>query len=70
MRLLAAALLSASALSAQAPGAIWPVARPAEVGLNAAVLDSIDAEIKAGQYGYIDRFLVIRQGKVAFDAAY
>jgi CubicO group peptidase (beta-lactamase class C family) len=70
MRLLAAALLSASALSAQAPGATWPVARPAEVGLNAAVLDSIDAEIKAGQYGYIDRFLVIRQGKVAFDAAY
>jgi CubicO group peptidase (beta-lactamase class C family) len=70
MRLLAVMLLSGSALSAQAPGATWPTARPADVGLNAAVLDSIDAEIKAGQYGYIDRFLVIRQGKVAFDAAY
>lgn len=70
MRLLAVMLLSGSALSAQAPGATWPTARPADVGLNTAVLDSIDAEIKAGQYGYIDRFLVIRQGKVAFDAAY
>ena len=53
-----------------APGREWPVAKPAALGLNAAVLDSIDGEIKAGKYGYVDRMLVIRHGKVAFNARY
>jgi CubicO group peptidase (beta-lactamase class C family) len=53
-----------------APQRKWPVASPASVGLNRAVLDSIDAEITAGKYGYIDRMLVIRHGKVAFDKSY
>lgn len=65
----------ASASGAQAgrqsaPARAWPRATPAAVGLNAAVLDSIDREIKAGRYGYTDRFLVIRHGKVAFDGRY
>jgi CubicO group peptidase (beta-lactamase class C family) len=33
-------------------------------------LDSIDAEIRSGRYGYVDRFLVIRKGKVAYDKGY
>ena len=53
-----------------APGREWPRASPASLGLNAAVLDSLDAEIKSGNYGYIDRMLVIRHGKVAFDRRY
>lgn len=48
----------------------WPVATPAQVGLNVAVLDSIDREIKAGTYGYVDRLLVIRHGKLAWDRSY
>ncbi len=60
----------AQSSAGQAPGRSWPRATPASVGLNVAVLDSIDAEIKAGTYGYIDRMLVIRHGKVAFDARY
>ena len=52
------------------PGREWPHASPASLGVNAAVLDSLDAEIKAGNYGYIDRMLVIRHGKVAFDGRY
>lgn len=48
----------------------WPRATPASVGLNAAVLDSLDAEIRSGRYGLIDRMLVIRHGRVAFDRAY
>ena len=59
-------LLLASSLSAQA----WPTAKPAAMGVNPAVLDSIDAEIKAGQYGYVDRFLVIRKGSIVFDGSY
>ncbi len=48
----------------------WPVARPADVGISAAVLDSIDAEIKAGRYGFVDRFVVIRRGRLAYDKSY
>lgn len=52
------------------PGERWPTATPRAVGLNAAVLDSIDAEIRAGRYGAVDRFLVIRHGKLAWDRRY
>jgi CubicO group peptidase (beta-lactamase class C family) len=48
----------------------WPVATPQAVGLNAKVLDSLDAEISAGRYGYVDRMLVIRRGRIAYDRAY
>ncbi len=63
---------STLALAAQAAPARteWPRATPAKVGLNAAVLDSIDAEIRSGRYGYIDRMLVIRHGQVAYDKSY
>lgn len=57
-------------LAAQAPGNVWPKASPASVGMSGAVFDSLDAEIRAGTYGYVDRLLVIRKGKVAFDGRY
>ncbi len=78
VRLLAFALplLGGAHLDAQAssrtaaPGRQWPTASPTALGLNPAVLDSIDAEIKAGKYGYMDRMLVIRHGTVAFNRSY
>ena len=48
----------------------WPTATPQAVGLNAKVLDSLDAEIASGRYGNVDRMLVIRHGRVAFDKTY
>lgn len=65
-------IVSASSVFAQgnAPGRTWPKATPAAVGLNVAVLDSIDAEIKSGRYGYVSRMLVIRRGRIAYDANY
>ncbi|MEO7966276.1 MAG: hypothetical protein ABIT38_20435, partial [Gemmatimonadaceae bacterium] len=58
------ALVAASALAQAprnaAPGKEWPRSTPAALGMNGAVLDSLDAEIKSGQYGYVDRMLVIR----------
>src|SRR5688572_6387772 len=48
----------------------WPVATPQAVGLNAKVLDSLGSEIASGRYGYVDRMLVIRRGRVAFDKSY
>jgi CubicO group peptidase (beta-lactamase class C family) len=59
------------ALDAQGwPGERWPTANPRAVGLNPAVLDSIDGEIRSGRYGNVDRFLVIRRGRIAFDRRY
>jgi CubicO group peptidase (beta-lactamase class C family) len=52
------------------PGDRWPSATPAAIGINAAVLDSIDREIAAGRYGYVDRMLVIRRGRVGYDRRY
>jgi CubicO group peptidase (beta-lactamase class C family) len=62
----ALSFLSAGPLAAQA----WPAARPADVGVSQAVLDSIDAEIRAGRYGYVDRFVVIRRGRLVYDKTY
>jgi CubicO group peptidase (beta-lactamase class C family) len=54
----------------QFPGRAWPTAEPREVGINVAVLDSIDGEISSGRYGYVDRLLVIRRGRVVYDKSY
>lgn len=48
----------------------WATARPEAVGLNRAVLDSLDREIREGRYGLVDRMLVIRHGRVAWDTRY
>jgi CubicO group peptidase (beta-lactamase class C family) len=63
-------LFLASPLGAQAAASSWPTATPSEVGLNPAVLDSIDAEITAGRYGNINRMLVIRRGQIVMDKTY
>ena len=66
----ALALLLASSLGAQAAQSPWPTSTPSKVGLNPAVLDSLDAEITAGKYGNIDRMLVIRRGQIVMDKTY
>lgn len=48
----------------------WTTGSPQSVGLNVAVLDSINAEITAGRYGYIDRMIVIRRGRLVYDRSY
>src|SRR5690242_3878726 len=66
------ALVTASASAAQTtwPTKGWPTATPQAVGLNGKVLDSLDKEITAGTYGNVDRMLVIRHGRIAFDKRY
>jgi CubicO group peptidase (beta-lactamase class C family) len=65
-----ATLVVSTSAHAQFPGERWPTATPRAVGLNAAVLDSIDAEIRSGRYGAVDRLMVIRHGKLAYDRRY
>lgn len=52
------------------PGVTWPVSTPEAENVNGAVLDSLDAEIRAGEFGRIDHFLVIRHGKLIYDRHY
>ena len=73
-RLVAMALLSMVPASASAqrpkPSSAWPISTPAATGVNGRVLDSLDSEIGRGDYGNVDRMLIIRSGKVIFDRRY
>lgn len=69
MCLRAAAFLVAVSLPASAQTS-WPTASPQSVGVRAAVLDSIDSEIASGRYGYVDRMVVVRRGKLIYDKSY
>src|SRR5687767_2814786 len=76
MRVVFGALLLASAVARPAPAQstwptkAWPTAGPAAVGMNGRVLDSIDADIRSGKFGFVDRFLVIRGGRLVYDRRY
>ena len=61
---------AAGAVQSPFPGRNWPTATPASAGLNAAVLDSIGAEVAAGSYGYVDRLVVIRHGRLVYDQSW
>jgi CubicO group peptidase (beta-lactamase class C family) len=52
------------------PAKQWPAATPAAVGLDAAALGALDADLASGKYGLVDSTLVIRCGKLAFEHAY
>src|SRR5689334_15213403 len=74
-RLAAVLWLSVTALSAAPaqttwPTTGWPTATPQAVGLDGRVLAGLDSEIASGRYGNVDRLLVIRHGRVAFDRSY
>ena len=65
-------LLIASSPQETRPAVPWPTqgwkaSTPAAEGVDAAVLESLDAEIRAGDLGLVDSMLVIRHGQVVFD---
>jgi len=49
------------------PGKEWPVSDPSREGIAPEVLDSLVAEMNAGEYGLIDHFLLIRHGRIVAD---
>lgn len=65
-------ILATAPLAAQGewPTRGWAMTTPPEVGLDAKVLASFDADIGEGKYGYVDSMLVIRHGKVAYERYY
>lgn len=56
--------------STQWPVKQWPTADAARVGIRAAELASLDADLKAGRFGHVDSMLVIRCGSVVKQAIY
>jgi CubicO group peptidase (beta-lactamase class C family) len=48
----------------------WPASAPGAVGLNAAALEALDADLASGKYGLVDNMLVIRCGTQAFERSY
>jgi CubicO group peptidase (beta-lactamase class C family) len=73
---LISALLGSCALAAPLVGqstggwSDWARATPEAMGVQREVLDSISAEIARGDYGYVDRMVVIRGGRLVFDTTY
>lgn len=48
----------------------WQTATPQAVGLNAAPWDDLHASIDAGDFGYVDRMVIIRNGKLVVNKHY
>ncbi|HET6565200.1 MAG TPA: serine hydrolase, partial [Xanthomonadales bacterium] len=45
----------------------WPVAEPAEVGMDPVMFDQLDAAVRQGQYGQVKSLLVLRHGKLVYE---
>jgi hypothetical protein len=48
----------------------WPRGEPSAVGLDAAPLVALAAEVAAGEFGYVDRLLLVADGQLVFDERY
>jgi CubicO group peptidase (beta-lactamase class C family) len=49
------------------PDEEWPTSTPEEQGISAAAIDSLVADMAAGEYGLVDAFMLIRNGYVVAD---
>lgn len=65
--LFATLLLTLAALAQQSP---FPSATPASLGLDPAILATLDADIASGKFNNVDSLLILRHGKIAFDRTY
>jgi hypothetical protein len=61
------ALLCLASASVAAGQEAWPRADPADVGLDLTALSDLAREVAAGEYGYVDRLLLVADGKLVFD---
>ena len=45
----------------------WPRAEPADAGLDPAPLTTLASQVGDGDYGYVDRLLLVADGRIVFD---
>lgn len=48
----------------------WQTTTPEREGLDPQAIAQLDAEFRAGEHGYVDSMLIIRDGRLAFEAYY
>jgi hypothetical protein len=65
-----AVLLWLSTVSAALGQEAWPRGEPADAGLDVAPLAALAAEVADGDYGYVDRLLLVADGRIVFDERY
>ncbi len=51
----------------QWPGEDWPISTPLDQGLDPSAIDSLVSDLASGVYGFVDQFLLIRNGYVVAD---
>jgi CubicO group peptidase (beta-lactamase class C family) len=64
-----------AAASAQEPPPIWPTdgwtsATPGSQGLDPAPFDALNTAIQSGEFGYVDRMVVVRNGRLVVNHRY
>ena len=71
-----AVLLAISAAAAPAqtvagwPANGWATGTPADVGLSDSLLGALDQRVRQGSFGYVDRMVVVRNGKLVVNERY
>jgi CubicO group peptidase (beta-lactamase class C family) len=48
----------------------WTVSTPEEQGVDGALLSELDSKFASGDYGYIDGFLIVRNGYLVYEKSY
>ena len=49
------------------PGEVWPVSSPEDEGFDPKAIAALVADMKAGEFGLLDHFLLIRHGRIVAD---
>ena len=52
------------------PGENWQLSTPEQEGLDGQAITLLDKEFRSGQHGYVDSMLIIRNGRIVFEAYY
>ena len=52
------------------PGVDWQVSTPEREGLDGQAIAQLDKELRSGKHGYVDSMLIIRNGRMVFEAYY
>jgi len=52
------------------PGEDWQRSTPEQEGLDAQAIERLDKEFRSGKHGYVDSMLIVRNGRLVFEAYY
>jgi CubicO group peptidase (beta-lactamase class C family) len=59
-----------AAPAASWPSESWQTSTPEQEGLDGPAIRKLDEEFRAGKHGYVDSMLIVRNGRLAFEAYY